>query len=249
MRKNLQEAIEVIGYPVVIKPLNGNHGKGATINIQDWEHAACAFHRAKKWSDRIIVEKFISGNDFRVLVINYKFVAASLRTPACVKGDGIQTIQELIDKQNAEPGRGCGHDNVLTEIKVDDVTIELLNKKGYSLETILSKDETFFLKPTANLSTGGTAADVTDEIHPQNISCFERIARNIGLDVCGIDVIAPTLATPLIENGGAVLEVNAAPGFRMHIEPTKGQPRDVAKPVVEMLFPKHDNGRIPIIAV
>lgn len=248
--KNLKRTIEAIGYPVVIKPLKGNHGKGATINIQDWEHAACAFNRAKKYGDAVIVEKFIQGSDFRVLVINFKFVAAALRTPASVTGDGVHSIQELIDLANLDPRRGNGHDNVLTQIKVDDVTMELLRKGRYNLETVLPQGKELYLKPTANLSTGGTATDVTDEVHPQNRLLFERIARNIGLDVCGIDVMAPGLSTPLKENGGAVLEVNAAPGFRMHIEPTAGQPRNVAKPVVDMLFPgKANNGRIPIIAI
>lgn len=247
--ENLKETVEAIGYPLVMKPLNSNHGKGATINIQDWAHAACAFHRAKKYSDAVIVEKFIQGKDFRVLVVNNKFVAAALRTPACVTGDGVHTIQELIDLQNRDPRRGCGHDNILTEIKVDEVTLELLQKKGYGLDSILPQGQELHLKPTANLSTGGTATDVTDEVHPQNRSLFERIARNIGLDICGIDVMAPDLSTPLKENGGAVLEVNAAPGFRMHLQPTNGKPRNVAKHVVDMLFPGKDNGRIPIIAV
>ena len=247
--ENLKAAIEAIGYPIVIKPLNGNHGKGATINIQDWEHAECAFHRALKYGHAVIVEKFIRGSDFRVLVIDYKFVAAALRTPACVKGDGQHTIQQLIDIENEDPRRGSGHDNVLTEIKVDDVTLELLRKQGLTLESVLPAGQDLHLKPTANLSTGGTATDVTDWVHPQNRSLFERIARNIGLDICGIDVMAPDLSTPLKENGGAVLEVNAAPGFRMHLEPTNGQPRNVAEPVIDMLFPGKENGRIPIIAL
>lgn len=246
--ENLKEAIESIGYPIVIKPLDGNHGKGATINILDWEHAVCAFHRAKKWGEDVIVEKFIEGCDYRVLVVNNKFVAAALRTPASVTGDGEHTIQQLIDIENQDPRRGTGHDNALTEIKVDEVTIELLKKKNYNVGTILPDGEELHLKPTANLSTGGTATDVTDQVHPYNISCFERIARNIGLDICGIDVMAPSLAVPLKENGGAVLEVNAAPGFRMHLEPTMGTPRNVAAPVIDMLFP-NDKGRIPIIAI
>ncbi|HEX8313803.1 MAG TPA: cyanophycin synthetase [Flavisolibacter sp.] len=247
--ENLKETIELIGYPIVIKPLDGNHGKGATIDIQDWEHATLAFERAKKYSRAVIIEKFIQGSDYRVLVVNNKFVAAALRTPAMVTGDGVHTIQELIDRENLDPRRGSGHNNVLTEIRVDEVTNELLKKKGYSLDTVIANGEELFLKPTANLSTGGTATDVTDDVHPQNISCFERIARNIGLDICGIDIMAPTLSTPLKENGGAVLEVNAAPGFRMHVEPTQGQSRNVAKPVVDMLFPNKDKGRIPIIAI
>jgi cyanophycin synthetase len=247
--ESLKETVEAVGYPIVIKPLNGNHGKGATINITDWEHAVCAFHRAQKYSTGVIVETFIQGHDFRVLVINYKFVAAALRTPASVTGDGMHTIQQLIDEANLDPRRGDGHDNMLTQIKVDDVTMELLRKKGYTLSTVLPMGEELYLKPTANLSTGGTATDVTDEVHPQNRSLFERIARNIGLDVCGIDVMASNLSTPLKENGGAVLEVNAAPGLRMHLEPTHGTPRNVAKPIVDMLFPKKSNGRIPIIGI
>lgn len=246
---DLKATVDEVGYPCVIKPLDGNHGKGATIDIQSWEHALCAFHRAQKWGADVIVEKFIRGNDYRVLVVNYKFVAAALRTPASVRGNGVHTVQQLIDRENADPRRGSGHQNILTEIKVDDVTLELLKKKGYTLETVLAKGEELALKPTANLSTGGTATDVTDEVHPQNISCFERIARNIGLDVCGIDVMAPSLSTPLKENGGAVLEVNAAPGFRMHVEPTHGLSRNVAGPVVDMLFPNGDTGRIPLIAI
>jgi cyanophycin synthetase len=247
--ENLKEVVEAIGYPIVIKPLDGNHGNGATINIEDWAHAECAFHRAKKYGDDVIVEKFIQGSDFRILVVDYKFVAAALRTPACVKGDGVHTIQQLIDIENKDPRRGTGHDNVLTEIMVDDVTMELLRKKGLTLESVLPAGQDLHLKPTANLSTGGTATDVTDQVHPQNRSLFERIARNIGLDICGIDVMAPDLSTPLKDNGGAVLEVNAAPGFRMHLEPTSGEPRNVAKPVVDMLFPNKSNGRIPIIAI
>ena len=247
--ENLQEAIQAIGYPIVIKPLDGNHGNGATINIQDWEHALCAFHRAKKYGDDIIIEKFVHGRDFRVLVVDYKFVAAALRTPASVTGNGMDTIQQLIDKANEDPRRGTGHDNMLTQIVVDEITMELLQKKGLSLQIVLPAGEELYLKPTANLSTGGTATDVTNDVHPQNRSLFERIARNIGLDICGIDVMAPDLSTPIKENGGAVLEVNAAPGFRMHLEPTNGQPRNVAKPVVDMLFPKKSDGRIPIIAI
>lgn len=247
--EELKEVVEAMGFPIVIKPLDGNHGKGATINIKDWEHVNCAFHRAKKYGNEVIVEKFIEGHDFRVLVIDYEFVAAALRTPASVTGNGIHTVQELIDLANLDPRRGNGHDNVLTNIVVDEVTLELLKKANRTLETVLPQGEELYLKPTANLSTGGTATDVTDEVHPENRSLFERIARNIGLDVCGIDVMAPTLSIPLKESGGAVLEVNAAPGFRMHLEPTEGQPRNVAAPVVDMLFPNGDNGRIPIIAI
>ena len=245
----LQDAIEKVGYPLVLKPINGNHGKGATTNIINYTQALKAFEGAQKYSRYVIVEKFITGFDFRVLVIDYKFICAALRTPASVIGDGKQTIQQLIDKVNEDPRRGYGHEKVLTQIKVDDFTWKMLNDKGYNLETIPAKDEVVPLKPTANLSTGGTSADLTDEVHPANIFMCERIARIIGLDICGIDIMAENLKTPLSENGGAVLEVNAAPGFRMHIDPSEGLPRNVAEPVVDMLYPKGSNGRIPIIAV
>jgi cyanophycin synthetase len=246
--ENLKSVIEFIGFPIVLKPLNGNHGKGATINITNWPCAITAFHRAQKHSEKIIVEKYIQGDDFRVLVVNNKFVAAALRKPAFVVGDGRSTIQELIDAVNKDPRRGHCHEKVLTTIKVDDVTMELLSKGNYTLDTVLPIGQEFFLKPTANLSTGGTAMDITDEVHPANIFLFERLSRVIGLDICGIDIMAPDLRAPISENGGVVLEVNAAPGFRMHLEPTSGQPRNVAKHVVDMLF-KNGNGRIPIVAI
>lgn len=245
----LKEAIDKIKYPLVLKPVDGNHGKGATTNIIDWDHALKALEAAQKYSRSVICEKFIQGFDFRLLVINYKFICAALRTPASVIGDGLNTIQWLIDETNKDPRRGFGHEKVLTQINTDDFTLKMLEDKGYTLETILSKNELLVLKPTANLSTGGTSTDVTDEVHPVNIFLAERIAKIIGLDICGIDIIAPDLRTSLFENGGAVLEVNAAPGFRMHIEPSEGLPRNVAEPVIDMLFPKGFNGRIPIIAI
>jgi cyanophycin synthetase len=246
--ENLKSVIDDIGFPIVLKPLNGNHGKGATINITNWPCAMTAFQRAQKFSEKVIVEKFIQGYDFRILVVNNKFVAAALRKPAFVVGDGRSTIQELIDAVNKDPRRGNCHEKVLTAIKVDDVTMELLAKEKYTLDTVLPFGQEFFLKPTANLSTGGTATDVTDEVHPANVFLFERLSRVIGLDICGIDIMAPDLKNPIGENGGVVLEVNAAPGFRMHLEPTSGQPRNVAKPVVDMLF-KNGSGRIPIVAI
>ena len=245
----LRESVDLIQFPIVLKPLDSNHGKGATINVQSWEEALVAFERAKKFSEKIIVEKYIEGKDYRILVINNKFVAASLRTPASVVGDGRHTIWELIQIVNSDPRRGNGHDNVLTCIEINDVCHEYLAKKGYTLESLLPPGEVCYLKPTANLSTGGTATDVTDEVHPKNISLFERIARTIGLDVCGIDVMAANLSVPIAESGGAVLEVNAAPGFRMHIEPTVGRSRNVAAPVVDMLFPNGSDGRIPLVTV
>lgn len=246
---DMQAAIDKIGYPIVLKPVNGNHGKGATTNIRTWDDAVVALAAAKKYGRAVICEKFITGRDFRLLVINYKFVAAALRTPAAVIGDGKHTIQELIDIVNQDPRRGYGHEKVLTSIKVDDFTMDILNKKEYTLDTVLANKEELWLKPTANLSTGGTATDVTDFVHPTNVFMAERIARIIGLDICGIDIMAPDLSVPITENGGAILEVNAAPGFRMHLDPTEGLPRNVAEPVIDMLYPPGTSARIPIIAI
>ena len=247
--EGLKEAVDRLNYPLVLKPIDGNHGKGATTNITSWDHAVKALEAAQKYSRSVICERFIQGVDFRVLVINYKFICAALRTPASVIGDGQHTIQWLIDETNKDTRRGFGHEKVLTQIKVDDFTMKMLSDRNYSLDTIPPKGELVLLKPTANLSTGGTSSDVTDEVHPVNIFLAERIARIIGLDICGIDIMAPDLRTPIFDNGGAVLEVNAAPGFRMHIEPADGLARNVAEPVIDMLFPKGSTGRIPIIAV
>jgi cyanophycin synthetase len=247
--EDLENTIKRIGYPIVIKPLDGNHGKGASINVNTWEDAVAGLAFAKKYSRRVIVERFITGFDFRVLVIDNKVVAAAQRVPAHVKGDGKNTIQYLIDEENKDPRRGYGHENVLTEISVDRDTLDLLSKKDYTLETVPAKDEIVYLKSTANLSTGGTSIDVTDMMHPENIFLAERIARVIGLDVCGIDIMAKNLTQPLKENGGVILEVNAAPGFRMHLAPSEGLPRNVAAPVLDMLYPPGKPSRIPIFAV
>jgi cyanophycin synthetase len=246
---DLKAAIDRINYPIVLKPINGNHGRGATTNIKDWDSAVIAFDIAKKHSRSIICEKFITGHDFRLLVINYKFICAAKRTPACVTGDGKSTLQQLIDTVNADPRRGFGHEKVLTQIKIDAVTEKILSDKNLTLESVIPKDEILYLKPTANLSTGGTSTDVTDYVHPNNIFLAERIARIIGLDICGIDIMAENLSTPLEESGGAILEVNAAPGFRMHIDPSEGLPRNVAEPVIDMLYPPGSSARIPIIGI
>jgi len=247
--EGLKEAVEKYGYPLVIKPIDGNHGKGNTTNINSWETAVKAFAAASEYNRYVIVEKFITGFDFRCLVINYKFICAALRTPASVIGDGVHDIKWLIDETNKDPHRGYGHEKVLTQITIDQYTQKMLDDAGITLETIPPKGERVLLKPTANLSTGGTSTDVTDEVHPANIFMFERISKIIGLDICGIDIMANDLRTPVSENGGAILEVNAAPGFRMHIEPSEGLGRNVAEPVVDMLFPKGSAGRIPIIAI
>lgn len=247
--EDLPEAIKKVGYPLVFKPLDGNHGKGASINVKTDEAAKEAFEYAKNYSRKIIIEKFITGYDFRVLVIDHKMVAAALRVPAHITGNGQMTIQQLIDLENEDPRRGYGHENVLTEIIVDRDTLDLLEKKNYTLDTIPPKGEIVYLKSTANLSTGGTSIDVTDLVHPQNVFISERISRIIGLDICGIDIMAENLTQPLPENGGVILEVNAAPGFRMHLAPSEGLPRNVAAPVIDMLYPPGKSARIPIIAV
>nr|WP_309759451.1 cyanophycin synthetase [Flavobacterium sp.] len=246
---DLAATIKKIGYPIVLKPLDGNHGKGASINVTNWEDAVSGLAFAKEYSKRIIVEKFITGFDYRILVIDNKLVAAAKRVPAHVFGDGTATIQELITTTNLDPRRGYGHENVLTQIDVDRDTEDLLEKLGYTLATIPKVDEIVFLKSTANLSTGGTSVDVTDMMHPENIFLAERISRVIGLDVCGVDIMAENLTQPLKENGGVILEVNAAPGFRMHLAPSEGLPRNVAAPVIDMLYPPGKSCRIPIIAV
>jgi len=247
--EGLQSVIRKIGYPVVIKPLDGNHGKGSSINVTDWESAKIGLEHAQKYSRRVIVEKYITGYDFRVLVINNKMVAAARRVPAHVVGDGEHNLEQLIAIENKDPRRGYGHENVLTEIDVDKDTTELLEKLQYTLETVPQKGEIVYLKSTANLSTGGTSIDVTDMVHPENITMAERISKIIGLDVCGIDIMAENLTQPLKESGGAIIEVNAAPGFRMHLAPSEGLPRNVAAPVVDMLYPPGKPFTIPIIAV
>lgn len=247
--EDLKATIERIGFPIVIKPLDGNHGKGASINILNWEDAVAGLQHAKNYSRRVIVERFIKGFDFRVLVIDNKVVAAAQRVPAHVKGDGIHRIEELIAIENKDPRRGYGHENVLTEITIDRDTLDLLAKRDYSLDTVPPKGEIVYLKSTANLSTGGTSIDVTDMMHPENIFLSERISRVIGLDICGIDIMAPNLTEPLKENKGVILEVNAAPGFRMHLAPSDGLPRNVAAPVMDMIYPPGTPSRIPIIAV
>lgn len=247
--EDLERAIEKVGFPMVIKPISGNHGRGATININDRETAVAALHQAKNVSRSVIAERYITGYDHRVLVIDYKFTAAAKRTPAMVTGDGRSTIRDLIDKVNSDPRRGYGHEKVLTAVKVDAMTERILEEKQLTLDSVLDEGEDLYLKTTANLSTGGTATDLTDSVHPYNVFMCERIARIIGLDICGIDIMTDDISKPLTETGGAVLEVNAAPGFRMHIAPTEGLPRNVAEPVIDMLYPPGTPFRIPIIAV
>jgi cyanophycin synthetase len=247
--ENLPDVISELGFPIVVKPLDGHQGKGATVDVRSLEAATEAFARALLYSTRVVVEQYIHGNDFRALVIDGRYIAAAQRTPASVTGDGRHTIAQLVELTNLDPRRGEGHNKVLTKIILDQCSLDMLAANNYSLSTVLRRGETVYLKTTANLSTGGTAEDITDRVHPANKILFERVARVIGLDICGIDIMAPCLDTPIAENGGAVIEVNAAPGFRMHLEPTNGTPRNVASPVLDMLFPDGEQGRIPIVAI
>jgi cyanophycin synthetase len=245
----LEDAVKYVGYPLVVKPINGNHGRGITTNVQNWEDTLVAYHAAKKISNSVIIERYIVGDDYRLLVINFKLVAAAKRTPAHVVGDGKSTVQELINIVNSDPKRGYGHEKVLTVIEVNDLTLGILKEKNKTLDSVIAKGEVLVLKDTANLSTGGTAEDVTDIVHPYNIFMAERIARIIDLDICGIDLMTTDIGQPLPETGGAVIEVNAGPGFRMHLDPAKGLPRNVAGHVIDMLYPPGSTSRIPIVAV
>lgn len=247
--RGLKEAVDYVGFPLVIKPVNGNHGRGITTNINSLDEALIGFKEAKEVSRLVIVEKYITGEDHRLLVINNKLVAAAKRTPAHVIGDGKSTIQELVDEVNKDERRGYGHEKVLTEIDINSLTLEILKEMDMTTESVPKKGEMVKLKSTANLSTGGTAEDITELIHPYNVFMAERISKIIGLDICGIDIMAEDLTKPLNKSGGAVLEVNAGPGFRMHLQPTSGLPRNVGGHVVDMLFPPGSNSRIPIIAV
>ncbi len=247
---SLESACRYVGYPLVIKPIDGNHGRGITVDINNYEDAVEAFKAAKEVSRRVIVEKYITGEDYRLLVINNVLVAAAKRTPAHVIGDGKSTIEELVAEVNKDPRRGYGHEKELTEITINELTKTIIRDAGYKVDSVIPKGERLILKDTANLSTGGTAEDVTDIIHPANVSMAERISKIIDLDICGIDVMTSDISRPLSETGGAVLEVNAGPGFRMHLAPTTGLPRNVAAPVVDKLFPNQgDTGRIPIVAI
>lgn len=247
---SLKEACRYVGFPLVIKPIDGNHGRGITVDINTYEGALEGFKAAKEVSRRVIVEKYITGEDHRLLVINNVFVAAAKRTPAHVIGNGKSTIEELVEEVNSDPRRGYGHEKVLTAITINDLTKTIIADAGYTPQSVLKDGEILILKDTANLSTGGTAEDVTDIVHPANVSMAERISKIIDLDICGIDIMTTDISQPLSDTGGAVLEVNAGPGFRMHLAPTSGLPRNVAAPVVDKLFPqKGDTGRIPIVAI
>ena len=247
--EELKKEIAAIGFPVAIKLLNGNQGRGITTNINTKAEALVAFNKAKEISKQVIIERFIKGMDYRFLVINYKLEAVAKRTPAMIMGDDHSTIQRLIDKVNSDPNRGDGHEKTLTKIKIDAQTLSILAGKNLILDSVLPDGEILFLKDTANLSTGGVARDVTASVHPNNVFLAERIARLMNLDICGIDIIAEDITQPITQKTGAIIEVNAGPGFRMHLSPTQGIPRNVGEAVIKMLYPNGASSRIPIVAV
>jgi cyanophycin synthetase len=240
-----------IGFPVVIKPLNANHGRGVTINLMNDEDVATAFNEAQKHgtSRAVLVESFITGYDHRMLVVNNELVAVAKRVPGHVIGDGIHTIEQLVDVVNQDPRRGVGHEKVLTRLELDHQAARLMEEAGYNEETVLEKEQVFFLRSTANLSTGGTAIDVTDIVHPDNRDMAVRAIRAIGLDIGGVDFLTDDISKSYKEIGGGICECNAAPGFRMHVAPSEGQSRDVAGKVMDMLFPAGTNARIPVAAI
>ena len=240
-----------IGHPVVVKPLDANHGRGVSINLNTDEEVEAGFQEAKEHSKSraILVESFVTGFDHRMLVINNKLEAVAKRVPGHVVGDGKSTIAELIDIVNLDPRRGIGHEKVLTQLELDNQANRLLDEAGYSAETVLPEGEVFYLRSTANLSTGGTSIDMTDVVHPDNRDMAERAIMAVGLDVGGVDFLIDDITKSYKEIGGAIVEVNAAPGFRMHVAPSEGQSRDVSGKVMDMLFPVGEEVRIPIAAI
>jgi cyanophycin synthetase len=242
-------AAERIGFPVVLKPLSGNHGRGVSINLKTPDEVEAAFEKAREHGRNVIVESFLEGYDHRLLVVNGKLVAAAKRMPGHIVGDGKNTIERLVDTVNEDPRRGVGHEKVLTRLEFDHQAERLLQKVGYDRSTVPKKGEIVYLRSTANLSTGGTAIDVTDVIHPDNREMAERTIKAIGLDIGGVDFLTKDITESYREAGGGICEVNAGPGFRMHVAPSEGTPRDVAGPVIDMLFPSDQPSRIPIAAV
>ncbi len=248
-RSDAARAAKRIGFPVVTKPLDGNHGRGVSINLKTDEEVETGFDKASEHGSTIIVESYIEGFDHRLLVVDGKLVAAAKRVPGHVVGDGEHTIEQLVAKVNEDPRRGVGHEKVLTRLEFDHQAERLLAKLGYDRNTVPAVGEQVFLRSTANLSTGGTAIDVTDSIHPDNREMAIRAIKAIGLDIGGVDFLTHDITESYRKAGGGICEVNAGPGFRMHVAPSEGTPRDVAGPVLDMLFPPDSPSRIPIAAV
>ncbi|HSK25880.1 MAG TPA: cyanophycin synthetase [Jiangellales bacterium] len=242
---------ERIGYPVVVKPLDGNHGRGVCLDLADAAALRAAFPVAQSEARRgwVVVESHVTGRDYRVLVVGGRMQAVAERVPAHVVGDGVHTVAELVETTHADPRRGGGHEKVLTRIRVDDAAVALVRSQGYEMDSVPDPGTTVRLTLTGNMSTGGISIDRTYEAHPDNVEIAEEAARVIGLDVAGIDFICPDISQPVRETGGAICEVNAAPGFRMHTHPTVGEPQFIAKPVVDLLFPPGTPSRVPIVAV
>lgn len=244
-----ERAAERLGYPVVVKPLDANHGRGVSLDLKTGAEVRAAFEKAREHARTAVVENFITGFDHRMLVVNGELIAVAKRVPGHVVGDGERTIEQLIAVVNSDPRRGIGHEKVLTRLELDAQAETMMAKKGVTKDTVLPRGEILFLRGTGNLSTGGTAIDLTDVVHPDNRDMAVRAAKAIGLDVCGVDFITPDISQSYRDVGGGICELNAAPGFRMHVAPTEGTPRDVAGPVMDMLFPRGSPSKIPIAAI
>ncbi len=238
-----------IGAPVVVKPQDGNQGKGVTANVVTREQLNIAYHAASEVSSEILVERYIPGYDFRLLVVGNQVVAAARRDPPMVVGDGVHTVRELIDQVNSDPRRGDGHATSLTRIHIDEIALARLGAQGYNTDSIPKKGVRVVLRNNANLSTGGSATDVTDDVHPDLAASAVAAAQMIGLDICGVDVVCNSVLKPLQEQEGGIVEVNAAPGLRMHLQPSFGKGRAVGEAIIAMMFPQGENGRIPLVAV
>lgn len=238
-----------IGMPVVVKPRHGNQGKGVAVNVSGREQVLGAFAAAREHGREILVEKYLPGQDFRLLVVGDRLIAAARRDPPLVIGDGASTIRQLVDQVNTDPRRGDGHATPLTRIRLDDIALARLAVQGCTPETVPPRGERVVLRNNANLSTGGSATDVTDEVHPELAARVVAAAQTVGLDICGVDVVCTTIREPLEAQGGGIVEVNAAPGLRMHLTPSFGRGQPVGEAVIDMMFAKGDDGRIPLVAV
>src|SRR5690349_16957844 len=243
------EIVEEVGYPVILKPLDASHGRGISGRIDNEEALKEAWNDAREYGNRIVIEQYSEGRDHRVLVVNGRVVACAERIPARVIGDGKSTIAQLIERENRDPRRGVGHTKTLTKLPADDRTVAFLARQKLTLASVPDENQEIYLRGTANLSTGGTSVDRTDEMHPDNITACEMAAGIIGLDIAGIDVLTPDISVPFRENGAVIIEVNAGPGIRMHTHPTEGTPRGVGAPIVDMLYPPGVESTIPVIAV
>ncbi len=237
-----------IGFPVVVKPKDGNQGKGVTVNITERSAYETAYATAARYG-MVMVEKYLPGHDYRLLVVGKRLAAAARREPPLVVGDGVHTVRELVDLVNADPRRGEGHATSLTRIRFDDIAVARLHAQGLEPASVPEKGRRVVLRDNANLSTGGTATDVTDDVHPEVAARAVLAAEQIGLDICGVDVVCESVLRPLEEQSGGIVEVNAAPGLRMHLTPSFGKGRDIGRAVIEHMFPKGETGRIPVIAV